>query len=92
MTHPVQFARVALHPSKSLDIHDGRGTTLTVQEGDVWITQADDIRDVVLKPGQSFTINRDGLTLATALAAPAVITIAPSRVATVDMHRYAAAA
>jgi len=40
-----------------------RGTTLRVTRGTLWITLEDDTRDVVLKAGDVFTIDRGGLTL-----------------------------
>ena len=42
---------------------DMRGTTLRVTKGSVWITQHEDSRDVVLRPGDTWVIERDGLTL-----------------------------
>lgn len=47
-------------------IDDARGATLRVTRGALWITLQDDVRDVVLEAGDSFTIDRDGLTLAEA--------------------------
>ena len=40
-----------------------RGTTLRVTKGSLWITQHEDSRDVVLRPGDTWVIERDGLTL-----------------------------
>ena len=45
------------------------GTTVRVTRGLVWLTQERDKADVVLREGDSFTIERDGLTLAQAQAA-----------------------
>ncbi len=84
MTHPITIARVSLHPSKSLDIRNGHGTNVRVVEGVVWITQAGDPQDVVLAAGQSFVVDRDGLTLVSALGAPAVITIIPEQAVRFD--------
>ncbi len=43
-----------------------RGTTLRVTRGTLWLTQEHDTRDIVLKAGDVFTIDRPGLTLAQA--------------------------
>jgi hypothetical protein len=51
-----------------LAIDDGRGLHLRVQAGTVWLTQHDDLRDVVLREGESFVIERPGRTLVQALA------------------------
>jgi hypothetical protein len=48
-------------------IQDGRGLWLRVREGVVWITQSGSHKDVFLAAGDSFRIERDGLTLASAL-------------------------
>jgi hypothetical protein len=49
-----------------VQLDDARGATLRVTRGLLWITLQDDLRDVVLAAGDSFTIDRDGLTLAEA--------------------------
>jgi hypothetical protein len=48
-------------------IDDGRGLRLRVAAGAVWLTQQDDQRDVVLREGESFVIDRPGRTLVQAL-------------------------
>lgn len=45
---------------------DARGTTLHVARGRVWITQERDRRDIVLDAGDTFTLERDGMTVAQA--------------------------
>lgn len=42
---------------------EGPGTTVTACAGAVWITEQDSPRDVVLTPGQSFTLARPGIAL-----------------------------
>jgi hypothetical protein len=48
-------------------IEDGRGLALEIWDGELWITQHGDRRDYFVKPGQRFTINREGRVLAYAL-------------------------
>lgn len=50
-----------------LGIDDGRGLRLRVASGAVWLTQQDDGRDVVLREGESFVIDRPGRTVVQAL-------------------------
>lgn len=50
-----------------LGIDDGRGLRLRVAAGTVWLTQQDDSRDVVLREGESFVIDRPGRTVVQAL-------------------------
>ena len=40
-----------------------RGTTLRVTRGKLWMTLENDTRDIVLAAGDSYTIDRGGLTL-----------------------------
>lgn len=58
----VRLAREGL-----LSIDDGRGLHLKVAAGAVWLTQQDDRRDVVLREGESFVIDRPGRTPVQAL-------------------------
>lgn len=47
-------------------IEDARDMRLRVEKGAVWITQERDTRDVMLESGQTFRIERDGMTLMSA--------------------------
>jgi hypothetical protein len=46
-----------------IGLESGRGTTLRVTRGTLWLTFEHDTRDVVLTAGDTFTIDRGGLTL-----------------------------
>lgn len=63
--HPTSFCLAAAH---SLVLDDARGTAIRCGRGSLWITQHGDPRDVVLAPGESFTIDRGGLAVVTPLA------------------------
>lgn len=52
-----------------VELKDMRGTTVRVTHGILWITQDQDVRDVVLRTGDVWTIERNGLTLAEAQGA-----------------------
>ena len=54
---------IDLATRESLPLSDLRGTTLRVTRGTLWITQQDDTQDIVLRPGDNWTIERNGLTL-----------------------------
>jgi hypothetical protein len=55
-----------LDDGELVELHDVRGATLRVTHGTLWITQDRDVRDVVLRTGDVWTVERDGLTLAEA--------------------------
>ncbi len=67
-----------IEAGRSIRLEDGVGTEITSVNGTVWITQEGDPRDVILSSGQSFTIDRDGLTLVVALEQPAFAQIMAS--------------
>jgi len=52
-----------LSPSELVQLDGARGTKLRVTRGVLWITLENDLRDVVLSAGDTFTVDRDGLTL-----------------------------
>jgi hypothetical protein len=54
---------VELADGDLVEIHDGHGTTLRVTKGTLWITQEHDTRDIVLRAGDVWTVERQGLTL-----------------------------
>jgi hypothetical protein len=85
MTTPIRITHVSLQPGKSLDLRGGHGTTLTAMDGNVWITLAGDRRDIILQPGQSFVIDRDGLTVASALGGSATVTVVPVQASQFDV-------
>jgi hypothetical protein len=51
-----------------LRLQHGAGSTVVTHSGAVWITEQANQRDVVLEPGQSFTLSRPGLTLVEAFS------------------------
>ena len=54
---------VDLAKRETLVLSDIPGTTLLVTRGAVWITEEDDSRDIVLGPGEAWTVEREGLTI-----------------------------
>jgi hypothetical protein len=58
-----------------LDINDGQGLAVACIDGTVWITQANDPRDIVINAGQSFLLDKQGLALVAAPAGQATIAV-----------------
>jgi len=52
-----------LAPGEIVRLDGARGTTLRVTRGTLWITLERDVRDIVLSAGDTFTIDRGGLTV-----------------------------
>lgn len=78
----VEFAEltsIGITPKKLARIKNGRGMRLRVETGAVWITQDRNQNDVCLSAGESYCIERDGMTLISALKTPfALVAIEPS--------------
>jgi hypothetical protein len=77
----VELNRDLLVPRRSVaHIKDGRHLELHVEHGSVWLTQDGSTEDVLLEPGDSFRIARDGLTLISACGRTpfALVRIKPS--------------
>jgi len=80
---------VHLNPRELLPIEDGAGLEVKALQGDPWITQTGDPEDTIVHGGESFVLDRPGLTLVTALLAPAVLVVQPGRVAWPELRHAA---
>ena len=67
-----------------VQLDGARGTALRVARGMLWITLENDLRDVVLAPGDTFTVDRDGLTL---IEAQELSTVCVTALHAVDARR-----
>ena len=69
VTRNLRWTRTTVRLARDglLGIDDGRGLRLKVAAGTVWLTQQDDRRDVVLRAGECFVIDRPGRTVVQAL-------------------------
>ena len=63
---------VCLAKSQAVTLTDAKGSQIRCLSGGLWITQDRDPRDIVLAPGESFTIDRGGPTIVWALAPSSV--------------------
>lgn len=72
--------RHALHLAQGnlLRIEDGRGVLVAVADGEIWLTEENDLRDIVLGRGESFRLEQHGLALLYALR-PTSMTLAAPR-------------
>lgn len=67
MNNELRHPLTNLSAGSLLRVRDGQGRAVVVFEGQVWITLDDDPRDIMLSGGESFSIDRPGLTLVQAL-------------------------
>ena len=60
-------AIVRLNPDNNFQVHDARGSCIHVHWGDLWITQEGDLKDHIVKTGESFAISNSGTTFLSAM-------------------------
>src|SRR5262245_26171725 len=65
-------ASVCLERGRGISLRDAAGVVLTTFTGRAWLTMEGDVRDIDLAPGTAYRIERDGLTLVSALEATCV--------------------
>jgi hypothetical protein len=58
-----------------VNIEDGEGLTVACLDAILWITQASDLKDVVIHDGESLVLDRPGLALVSAPVGPARLAI-----------------
>ena len=75
---PPPMPTIDLQRGRIVRLPEGAGTTVTACAGAVWITEQDSPHDVVLTPGQSFTLARPGIALVQAFR-DASIFVDPAR-------------
>jgi hypothetical protein len=52
-------ARLGLAARRGLRLKDARGAKLRAVQGTLWVTIDNDLRDIVLDPGESFVVDSD---------------------------------
>ena len=74
-----------------IGIRGARGALVFVELGTAWLTQDNDVRDVVLEAGEWFRLDRDGTALVQAHRAATVTVTAPDDGAAREVFRPAPA-
>lgn len=67
MNTDLKLPAIALRHGQTHRIDAGRGLRVLCLTGTLWLTQDHDLRDIVLEAGDGATIERDGLSILTAL-------------------------
>jgi len=78
MSQPLRHPLTDLPRDRTLRIADGRAHEIAVFEGQVWLTQDGDSRDVFLEAGDSFRFDRPGVTLVQAMRDARVLVSDPA--------------
>ena len=68
MNNDLTLPSIALRHGETHRIDRGQGLRVQCLTGTLWLTQDNDRRDIVLEAGDGATIERDGLSIVTALS------------------------
>ena len=60
-------SEIGLTKRQTLSLRDGAGVRIEARCGVVWVTQDHDVRDIVLRAGESFTLDAPGQAIVQAL-------------------------
>jgi hypothetical protein len=74
MTLNLDHPTLALDEGQVLALDDVAGTRISARLGVLWVTCEDSRKDVILQPGESLVVARDGRTVVQALQ-PAFVTL-----------------
>jgi hypothetical protein len=67
---------VHLGPNQTLKVIDGAGSTVCAVEGSVWITEENQLKDVVIEGGACYRLRQSGIALINALGGKAAVSFA----------------
>jgi Protein of unknown function (DUF2917) len=73
---------IYLKEHQSLRLTDGAGLEVRCLLGNLWITEEGNCEDEIIDNGRSFVLDRQGLSLVTALGGPGLLVVQPGRVFT----------
>ena len=66
-THDLKPAAITLRKGEIRRLHNGLGQRIEALSGSLWVTIDNDVRDIVVAPGEGFNVDRDGDTLISAM-------------------------
>jgi hypothetical protein len=66
---------IYLKAREILPIENGAGLEVKCLRGTLWITQSGDREDIIIDSGESFVLDRPGLSLVNALLEPALVIV-----------------
>ena len=66
---------VKLGPNQTLKVVDGAGSTVCALQGSLWITEENQLRDIVLTPGGCYRLQHPGIALVNSLGGEAAVSL-----------------
>jgi hypothetical protein len=58
---------ICLEPGQVVTLDDAQGVRIRATEGIVWVTYEDSLKDLIVGPGETLTVARNGRTVVQAL-------------------------
>lgn len=71
----LQSAGLRLNPGQLLKVVDGAGSTVCALEGSIWITEENQLRDIVLESGNCYRLLQQGTAIVYALGGSASVAL-----------------
>ena len=72
----LRSGNVQLGPNQTLRVVDGAGSTVCAVEGSLWITEENQLRDIVLQAGACYRLRERGVALVNSLGGSAAVSFA----------------
>jgi hypothetical protein len=72
----LRSGNVQLGPNQTLRVVDGAGSTVCAVEGSLWITEENQLRDIVLQAGACYRLRERGVALVNSLGGNAALSFA----------------
>ena len=66
---------VRLDANQTLKVVDGAGSTVCAVEGALWITEENQVRDIVLEAGSCYRLQHPGIALVNSLGGEAAVSL-----------------
>lgn len=75
----IQTSRIGLAEGQTLPLIDANHYSVACHDGRVWITQDDELKDIVLSAGETVEITHPGTTLVSACESAVIRVLPPAR-------------
>ena len=75
MKTDLSSSTICLSPGQLLELRNARGRAVSSVAGELWLTQHDDTRDVVIRAGETYRVECGGVTLVQSLTGAASVRI-----------------
>lgn len=79
----IETSRIGLEEGQTLPLVDANHYSVACHDGRVWITQDDELKDIVLSPGETMEITHPGTTVVNACQSAVIRVLPPAKQASI---------